>query len=251
MEIRSIIALIIYPLYLLVASSSLAQNIAVPEPRPQIEEQVPLISRQNSEAQKPDEKRVYQAACPAVLSGQVTAKKLAPVTEGDCGERSPLGVEAISGIKLSAKAVLNCRMATTLATWVQEANAQSQKDFGVGISTILSSTSYQCRRRNNAPDGKISEHGFANAFDLVGFKLGDGRTISVLEDWSVPTAQDDEESEIASEISVEGKFLRSIRTQACAHFTTVLSPDSDPHHADHFHFDLGCHGKTCTYKICQ
>ena len=25
----------------------------------------------------------------------------------------------------------------------------------------------------------------------------------------------------------------------------------DEYHRNHLHFDLGCHGKTCTYRICE
>ena len=38
---------------------------------------------------------------------------------------------------------------------------------------------------------------------------------------------------------------------ACTYFMTVLGPDADKFHQNHFHVDLGCHGKTCTYRICE
>ena len=59
--------------------------------------------------------------------------------------------------------------------------------------------------------------------DIAGFVLEDGRRISVLRDWN-----DDEE---------ERRFLRVVRDGACGVFATVLSPDYNAAHADHFHFD--------------
>ena len=53
--------------------------------------------------------------------------------------------------------------------------------------------------------------------------LADGRRISVRDDW----AGDDHEA----------RFLRAVRSSACTMFSTVLSPDYNAAHADHFHFD--------------
>lgn len=206
--------------------------------------------------------RVYQSACPAVFNGRVIAKPLPPISEDRCGERSPLEVTEVSGVQLSASAVMNCRTATAMAEWVESANETASLQLGSEIKQVITSTSYQCRRRNNALTGKISEHGFANAIDILGFRFSNGEAISLIKDWG-PTLQQasEEEGEITEESSVtpesqippskEGIYLRAVRDLACEHFTTVLSPESNELHADHFHFDLGCHGKTCTYKICE
>jgi hypothetical protein len=36
-----------------------------------------------------------------------------------------------------------------------------------------------------------------------------------------------------------------------SYFTTILGPGSNASHADHLHFDLGLHGKTANYRICE
>jgi len=196
----------------------------------------------------------YQAACPALLDGRVTGKIMPPLSEGSCGEKSPLQITAIGTVRLGAPVILNCRMATALYDWLAVSNEVSLEFFGSALQTAAVSTSYQCRRRNNQPDGKISEHGFANALDILGFTLADGNRVTIAEDW--PAQNYLEETVDAAAVKPEtptpsAQFLRTIRDAACERFTTVLGPEANAFHADHFHLDLGCHGKRCTYKICE
>lgn len=241
-----------------------AQTVPTPAPRD------PKISAQPTDPSLNDvetvvsaesaDKRIYQSACPAVFKGKLVAKPLPPLSQGQCGERSPLEVTAVSGISLSTPAVMNCRTATSMANWMSAANETASRQLGTQISRVITSTSYQCRRRNNAPTGKISEHGFANAIDILGFEFSNGETVRLIDDWGSSAVPKSEEThEGADEITPapeqpttkQGIYLRTVRDLACDQFTTVLSPDSNPLHADHFHFDLGCHGKRCTYRICE
>ena len=189
-------------------------------------------------------KPLYQAACPVVLSGQVQASQLPPIQDGECGEHSPLSVTNVGGVKLSSQATLNCRMTTSLADWISEIQYLAVSELNSELETLSVSTSYQCRRRNNLPNGKISEHGFSNALDIIGFDFSNGSSLTLLDDWG-----EDEQGETT--IGPDALFLRKARDQACNYFTTVLSPDTNALHKDHFHFDLGCHGKKCTYKLCE
>jgi hypothetical protein len=45
--------------------------------------------------------------------------------------------------------------------------------------------------------------------------------------------------------------LKGLRGSACGYFTTVLGPGANEAHKEHFHFDLGQHGKTDNFKICE
>jgi hypothetical protein len=133
---------------------------------------------------------------------------------------------------------LSCEFAKILADWVREDVLPAAKDhFDNPLTLLGSGPGYQCRRRNNQPDGKLSEHALGKAIDISGFKLVDGSQISIEKDWGAETAK--------------GRFLKVIHASACKRFTTVLGPDADPNHKSHFHLDSGCHGKTCTYLICQ
>jgi hypothetical protein len=255
-------------LLVLFISPAFSQTVPTPAPRepvsatPKSQAQVQETdssAEENEENTEP--KRVYQTACPAVLAGRLKASISPPLIEGQCGERSPLNVTEIANVKLSSPAILNCQMATALADWFTDANQAALASVNSKITQAQVSTTYQCRRRNNALTGKISEHGFANAIDLIGFRFADGTSLTLLEDWG-PVKGDSEDEEAGNQTvkpdegattqePAEKPFLYELRDIACEHFTTVLSPDTNALHADHFHFDLGCHGKRCTYRLCE
>ena len=96
--------------------------------------------------------------------------------------------------------------------------------FGSKIEVIEHLGAYSCRRLYGRDSGAWSEHATANAIDIAGFVLADGTRISVLRDW-------DGDGDKAA-------FLRAARDGACSNFATVLSPDYNAAHADHFHFDM-------------
>ena len=101
------------------------------------------------------------------------------------------------------------------------------------------------------PMERFSEHGFANALDITGFELENGDQVLVERDWigdfagSKGSSLQSNKPEQSKKV---GEFLKHAHELACERFTTVLGPASDPHHSNHFHLDLGCHGKSCTYK---
>jgi hypothetical protein len=90
---------------------------------------------------------------------------------------------------------------------------------------------------NNKFGAKLSEHGHANAIDLSAFVLADGRAITVKRGWSGEAR--------------DRSFLHSVHAGGCQYFTTVLGPDHDSHHHDHFHFDLARRGKTGYDRYCK
>ena len=124
----------------------------------------------------------------------------------------------------------NCAVAAALALWewhvVQPA---AQRHFGSEVSSIEHFGSYSCRRLYGRDEGAWSEHARANAVDIAAFVLADGRRISVAGDWRT-----------AGERKA---FLREVRDGACDVFATVLSPDYNQAHRDHFHFDQARRGR--------
>jgi hypothetical protein len=221
----------------LTANSRAEEAVAVPQRRPNLEGNIATPARDNPVP-------VYQSACPALLKGEILATTLAPLTDGECGDRSPLALAAIFApdkINLSPVPQVNCRIATAMVALAQKLNEMSQATFGATVETIFTGKGYQCRRRNNLADGKISEHGFANAIDITGFQLTNGQNLVIKRDWS------GEETEP----SLNGRFLGEVHKSACKIFTTVLGPASNEYHSDHFHFDLGCHGHKCSFMICE
>ena len=193
-------------------------------------------------APPPPPPRDYQVACPAVMNGDVTGKSLPPIHEGQCGIQSPLSIEAVTAngrsIPLNAAVITDCGMATAFPAWIAEVDNYLKAHDKTEIKTINLSTSYQCRNVNHAATGNLSFHGFADALDVMGFDLADGRTISIAPGYKGTPEQGSE-------------ILHFAHDSACAHFMTVLGPDADAEHQDNMHVDLACHGKSCVSRLCQ
>jgi hypothetical protein len=190
----------------------------------------------------PIEPKIYQVACPSVMSGQVSAKVLPPIHEGQCGIQSPLSLDAVSAngrsIPLNASVITDCGMATALPAWIEELDSYVFAHDKTRIAEINVSTNYACRNVDNAKTGNLSFHAFADALDIMGFKLKDGRTISISPGFNGTPEQGRD-------------VLHFARDAACTHFMTVLGPDADSFHQDNMHLDLACHGKMCTARLCE
>ena len=119
---------------------------------------------------------------------------------------------------------MTCPVATAMELWRTKTVAPAAREiFGSDLARIEHLGVYSCRRLYGRSEGAWSEHATGNAIDIAAFVLEDGRRISVLGDWS------GDEDEV--------RFLRAVRDGACDVFATVLSPDYNAAHADHFHFD--------------
>ena len=131
----------------------------------------------------------------------------------------------------------SCPVAAALALWewhvVQPA---ALRHFGAKVAAIDHFGSYSCRRLYGRSEGGWSEHATANALDVAGFRLSDGRRIAVAADWS---GQD-----------TEAAFLRDVRDGACKLFASVLSPDYNAAHRDHLHLDQAGRGAT-GWRACR
>lgn len=99
----------------------------------------------------------------------------------------------------------------------------ARRHFGSGVVELAHFGSYSCR--NIRGRSRLSQHATANAFDLAGFRLANGRTVTVKSGWTAGGAQ--------------SAFLHELRGRACLLFNMVLSPDYNADHADHFHVDMG------------
>jgi hypothetical protein len=102
------------------------------------------------------------------------------------------------------------------------------RHFGSRVTRIDHLGSYHCRRTYGRTAGAWSQHATADALDVAGFRLADGTRISVLEDWSGG--------------GPKAAFLREVRDGGCRLFPTVLSPDYNAAHRDHFHLDMASRG---------
>jgi len=148
-------------------------------------------------------------------------------TNSVCGwnvARVVYGSEA--GILRPGEANMQCPLAIGTYMWLREINTAAEKHLGSELKKVHHVGTYSCRRQNGNSSGQWSEHAYANAWDITGFELKDGRVISVLKDWKGKDKK-------------RRKFLREVRKKACQIFRVTLSPDYNKAHRDHFHVDMG------------
>lgn len=138
-----------------------------------------------------------------------------------CGLSDAVRVTSVAGIGLSQPAVMDCTTAKALKRWVERSAKPALRKKG-GLTRLRVAAHYACRTRNNRPGAKISEHGRGRAIDISGFQLDNGQMVSVLDGWNSRKYR---------------KALRAMHRGACGPFGTVLGPDADRFHRDHFHFD--------------
>jgi len=146
---------------------------------------------------------------------------------GACGIDTAVRVTSVGGITLSQSSLMNCRTAQTLKGWVDSGLTPAVGGMGGGVSSLKVAAHYACRTRNHRPGARLSEHAKGKAIDISAITLADGSEISVLNDWGR---------------GKKGRILRKLHGAACGPFGTVLGPNSDRHHKDHFHFDTADHG---------
>jgi hypothetical protein len=162
---------------------------------------------------------------------------------GVCGMDHGFKVIALAegAISLAQPVTLACPAIAEADRWiVEKVMPAAQARFGSALVGLTSTGGYSCRGMNNQPGARLSEHAFGNGFDVGGFKLADGRVITVAKHWKSADEQ-------------EQAFLRDVFADACESFTTVLGPGADAFHFDHFHLDLAQHGGASSglRRICR
>ena len=141
---------------------------------------------------------------------------------GACGIDNAVRITSVAGVTLSPRATMDCPTARALKTWVERGVIPAVGGEGGGVSALRVASHFSCRPRNNQAGARLSEHSFGRAIDIAGIRLRSGREMTVLTDW------DSEE---------DGPQLRQMWRAACGPFGTVLGPESNAYHRDHFHFD--------------
>lgn len=165
-----------------------------------------------------------------------------PAAENKCKVSNPVQISAIASpvgeVDFPGTPILNCVFAKRFTSWVSDIAAPVVKaGAGETLTAIATGPGYECRGRNGDSSGKISEHAFGNAIDIAAFKLASKKSLAV--------------SNVARTGNAESRWLMALRISACGYFTTVLGPGSNAAHAEHYHFDLGIHGKSGNYRICE
>jgi hypothetical protein len=169
------------------------------------------------------------SACPAVLRREqgVEFTAIPDLREGrGCGYRG--AVELTRSLHPYSQTVAaSCALAAALVLWERDVvGPAAARHYGQGVARIeMAGPSYTCRPIAGRTDRRLSEHAHANAADIAGFTLEDGRVVTVAQGWRGRPA--------------DRAFLTDVRDGACGVFQGVLSPDYNRAHRDHFHLDLG------------
>lgn len=154
-----------------------------------------------------------------------------PTHDGKCGWKIAATMTQASSITFRPTAVTaQCPLMLASYIWLRDVDRAAQKRLGSGLNKVHHAGTYSCRRQRGNTSGAWSEHAFANAWDITGFELDDGRVISVLKHWDGRKDKD---------AKTKAKFLRDARKSACRVFRVVLTPDFNAAHKDHFHLDQG------------
>ncbi len=170
-------------------------------------------------------------ACRALLDAASEDYAALPRVEGDgpCGYDDGVRLEGSSSFSYRPRAEVSCPVAVGLFLWEKQVvEPAALRHLGKPVTRIETFGSYACRNVRGGREGDLSEHARANAIDIAGFRLADGRRIGVASDWSGEGA--------------EAAFLREVRDGACKAFATTLSPDYNALHRDHLHLDQAARG---------
>lgn len=219
-----------------------------------------------------------RAACRTALNGlEIESRDAPPLKEGACGAPAPIVVSKLGTpqVTIQPAAMLTCPMAVGLNSWLSKSvQPAARATYGVPVVRLISASSYACRNRYGAANTPLSEHALVNALDLSGFVLADGRTVKVLGGWG-PVARDIKPIQVteASPLKPAGDglmrlgsppqggsvtvaaqpnkglaapntdskdraFLQRVHSEACGTFGTVLGPEANDAHRNHFHLDM-------------
>ncbi|NUL15492.1 extensin family protein [Agrobacterium tumefaciens] len=178
---------------------------------------------------KPEDPAALQTCLGALKEIGAEFKQLEPIRDAEqgCGIEAPVELSVVlPGIKLEPSGTMRCETALALSRWTKEmmlpaaALALPEKK----VTAIANASTYICRNRNSAENGKISEHAKGNAVDISTISFDKGEPLVMK-----PRVEDG---------TPEGAFQRTITAAACLFFRTVLSPGSDATHQDHLHLDV-------------
>jgi hypothetical protein len=165
------------------------------------------------------------AQCQAALTeiGAVYTVLAPQHTSEGCGFEEALRLGA-DPLPFSRPAVLACPMALAFARFTQEVvQPAARRHFGQPVVKVQQLASYSCRQVNG--HSRWSQHAYADAIDIGGFDLADGRRIEVGRDWRNHGAA--------------SVFLKEVAEGACTIFRATLTPNYNRSHANHLHLDLG------------
>src|SRR5262249_36692323 len=120
----------------------------------------------------PQEVEQALARCAVVLKGlDVVTVTGPPLREGtECGTPVPMRLISVgrnSQITIVPPPSLTCDMVAALARWLErDVQPLARKHLGAPIARVETMSSYSCRNAYGRANGRVSEHGKADAVDI-------------------------------------------------------------------------------------
>ena len=180
-------------------------------------------------------RRLSPAQCHTLLEeanrrGWVASRSVAD-SGGPCPLKQVVRVANFGPVRLSSSFLASCPLALSSALFIhQQARPLTLNLMHSELRQVDHVGSFACRNiyhRQNAP---LSEHATANALDISGFRLADGRQITIVRGWQQPAS---------------GPWLRALLSASCGYYGNGLGPEYNAAHKTHFH--LGMRG----YGLCR
>jgi hypothetical protein len=155
-------------------------------------------------------------------------KELSPIRKGVCGTPAPIQLKYINDVprvELRPAATMSCPLAAAINRWMDEVvQPRAKALLDAKVIRVVNLAAYDCRPRYNNPSQRMSYHAFAEAIDVAEFVTAKGEHISVLEHWKAGDER--------------AQFLRDVHDGGCKVFGTVLGPEANEAHTNHFHLDV-------------
>jgi hypothetical protein len=155
-------------------------------------------------------------------------KELSPVRKGVCGMPAPIQLKHINDVprvELRPPATMRCPLAAAINRWLDEVVQPRAKELlDATVIRIVNLAAYDCRTRYGTPTQRMSYHAYGEALDIAGFVTAKGEHINVLEHWNAGDER--------------AQFLRDVHDGGCKVFGTVLGPEANEAHRNHFHVDI-------------
>ncbi len=162
----------------------------------------------------------------ALRQAGVAFRPLADHEEADgCGWRNAMRVAAIGDARFSSPVMLSCPLTASMVLFDRQVlQPRAKAAFGSLIGHI---GSYACRNIYHRDQAPLSAHARADAIDLTGFRLANGRRINIERDWNGARY---------------GDFLHALQGEGCRYFGALFGPDYNAAHRTHFHAQGGGNG---------
>lgn len=143
-----------------------------------------------------------------------------------CAIANAVQVDRFAGVELNAPLLASCPLALATVRYLERVVQPAAADhLSRPVIALEHRGGFSCRSVRGLNGGPLSEHAYANAIDVFKFVLEDGLPVTVEHRWDGGNGT--------------GAFLAEVGRRAGRHYSTVLGPDDDARHADHFHLGLG------------